>query len=423
MSDDPLSDQSLRAAWEKAGRPADHFDRWLALNFPRRTLREWLDRGEATREWNERLLPQVEELTFGTVRGRELTWTDNDRLADLWANAPETVGDWEITVERSPNAFAQFRLQEKVSFPILEEGGRLLACVVWAKRNLVVQGMRVTVHCGQGLRVHKDCRGRSFGNLVRAVADPFWYPPTTGQYHYIRSQNYGAVNFFRHTSPRVLESSPEREGDVPGIPVTVLQYPARAIARKSAGIRKATPEDLRACVALINRTHDDLDLFRPYTVEELELRLYEGYWGPRQPWVPHIYSWDDYYVVEENGAVIACGGLWDRGRDMRERWRHKETGEERSMSVTALLDFGFAAAHEAALAKLIAFFIGETARLGRDVLLAPLQFLPDVAALIAHHQPREDTRGLGWLMWDDESNKLGHPVVMPERPYTDLAYW
>ena len=87
--------------------------------------------------------------------------------------------------------------------------------------------MRVTVHCGQGLRVHKECRGRSFGNLVRAVAMPFWYPPTTGQYHYIRSQNYGAVNFFRHTSPRVLDSSPEREGDVPGIPVTVLQYPAR----------------------------------------------------------------------------------------------------------------------------------------------------------------------------------------------------
>ena len=108
---------------------------------------------------------------------------------------------------------------------------------------------------------------------------------------------------------------------------------------------------------------------------------------------------------------------------MRERWRHKETGEERSMSVTALLDFGFAEGHEAAMAGLIAHFIGETARLGRDVLLAPLQFLPDVAALLAEYEPREDTRGLGWLMWDAESEKLGRPVVTPERPYTDLAYW
>ena len=93
------------------------------------------------------------------------------------------------------------------------------------------------------------------------------------------------------------------------------------------------------------------------------------------------------------------------------------------MSVTALLDFGFSAGHQAAMARLIEYFIGKTASLGRDVLLAPLQFLPEVASLLEDCGPREDTRGLGWLMWDKESEKLGHPVVMPERPYADLAYW
>jgi hypothetical protein len=333
------------------------------------------------------------------------------------------VGDWQITVRREPNAFAQFRLQENVSVPVIEEHGKLLACVVWAKRNLIVGGQRLTVHCGQGLRVRRDCRGRGFGNLVRAVASAFWYPPTTGQYHYIRAQNFGAVNFFKHTSPRVVDSSPEREGDVPGIPVTVLQLPAKPVSGVGEGIRRALASDIRRCVALINRTHRGQDLYRPYTFESLELRLNEGYWGPRSSWVEHVYGWQDYFVVEEEGEIVACGGLWDRGRDMREEWLNTVTGEQKSIDVTALLDFGFAAGHERAMARLIAYFLGETHRLGRDCLLAPLQQLPEVAALLEEFRPVADTRGLGWLLWDEESERLGRPFVDVKRPHTDLAYW
>jgi hypothetical protein len=255
------------------------------------------------------------------------------------------------------------------------------------------------------------------------VASAFWYPPTTGQYHYIRSQNFGAVNFFKHTSPRVVASSPEREGEVPGIPVTVLQFPAGRVAGVAHGIRRAVPRDIRRCVALINRTHRRQDLFRPYTAESLEVRLDEGYWGPRSSWVDYVYGWQDYFVVEEAGEVVACGGLWDRGRDMREEWLNKVTGERKTIGVTALLDFGFATGHEKAMARLIAYFLGETEGLGRDCLLAPLQQLPRVAALLEEFRPVPDTRGLGWLLWDEESERLGRPFVEIRRPYTDLAYW
>ncbi len=54
-------------------------------------------------DWHERL-------TFGYARGREATEADNDAFSDLMANLPKDVGDWEITTERGPNAFAQFRL-------------------------------------------------------------------------------------------------------------------------------------------------------------------------------------------------------------------------------------------------------------------------------------------------------------------------
>ena len=71
----------------------------------------------------------------------------------------------------------------------------------------------------------------------------------------------------------------------------------------------------------------------------------DGYWGAKMPeeWGrPDVYGWPDYYVLEEQGRVVACAGLWDRGRDMRDRWRHKTGGEEEKVLATAdVLDFGF----------------------------------------------------------------------------------
>ena len=52
----------------------------------------------------------------------------------------------------------------------------------------------------------------------------------------------------------------------------------------------------------------------------------EHFWGERPDFYRGVYGWSDYRVLEENGRITACAGLWDRGRDVRERWRPKETG-------------------------------------------------------------------------------------------------
>ena len=48
-----------------------------------------------------------------------------------------------------------------------------------------------------------------------------------------------------------------------------------------------------------------------------------------------IYGYEAYYLLEDEGEIVACAGLWDRGRDLRERWRHRESGNERVVAVTA----------------------------------------------------------------------------------------
>ena len=121
--------------------------------------------------------------------------------------------------------------------------------------------------------------------------------------------------------------------------------------------------------------------------------------------------------------VVACAGLWDRGRDMREVWTHRATGETKTIETTNVLDFGFAPGREDAMARLLEYLMGRTHALGRGFLVAPLQFLPDVADRLEHRSPVTETRGLAWRLWRPDGPPYEKPPVAPVRPYTDLACW
>jgi N-acetylglutamate synthase-like GNAT family acetyltransferase len=412
-----MSVAELRARARERGWSEDLVDRALAIRVPKDSLQNWLQQPWTTQEFAELRMKWHERMTFGTLRGREATARDNDAMSELWANSPENIGDYEVITERSPDAFAQFRLQDRVSVLVLEEEGKLIACCAFAPHNVLVAGKPMSVHYGQALRVHKDYRRQGYGDQVRSMGWAISVArPTMTQYDYMRSQNFAVVNWWKKYSPDFFEGIPEREGDVPGISVTVQQYPARPFEGDATGIRKATVEDLPRCVELINRTNDGLDLWRPQSVERLSDKLSEGIWGERPPGFPgqmHVYGWDEFYVLEENGSVVACAGLWDRGRDIRDRWRHKESGEEKVIEVTCVLDFGFADERERSMARLIEFLIGVTATLGRDYLTVPLDWLPALAEQLGPLEPVPETRALRWGLREPEITK----------PYTDLVYW
>ena len=217
----------------------------------------------------------------------------------------------------------------------------------------------------------------------------------------------------RKFMPRV-DSVPERQGEVPGIPTEVLQYPAQPATAVIAGVRRARLDDLAQCVELINATHEGRDLFRAYTLPSLLDRLDAGLAEGLRSAIERPYGLDDFYVVERGGKIIACGGLWDRGRDQWERWHHRESNDERVIAVTALLDYGVARGAEDALAALVDHFIGVTHKLGRDFVVAPLDAVPDVVALLESRAPIAETR---YLQWRAETPRLNTPI------HIDLVYW
>jgi ribosomal protein S18 acetylase RimI-like enzyme len=412
--------EQLETAFREKGWPTDLLQRAIELRFPKDMLLRWAREGWANAEFISRRLDWHDRLTRGDLRGREATLQDNEAFQELWANSPEELGEWEVTTERGPNAFAQFLLQEHVTVLVLEQQGSLIATCAFASRIVNVAGTQLPVHYGQALRVHKDHRRRGYGDQVRSLG---WAiggaKPTIAQFDYMRSQNFAVVNWWQKYSPGFFDDVPKREGDVPGISVAVLQYPARGFDGDSSGIRTARRDDISRCVALINRTHRGDDLFRTYTEEFLLERLGAGYSGPHlDRWIgperqQSVYGLNDFYVVEEGGRVVACAGLWDRGRDVRDRWRHIVTGDGKVVETTAVLDIGFVRGHGQALSRLLGFLIGETNRLGRDFLTVPLDRFPRVAAMLGHYEPVPEVRALRWGVAD--------PKIT--RPHTDLVYW
>src|SRR3990172_9572521 len=141
MANDPVegvpAPEALRQAARSRRWPAGLLERALNLRVPRGVVDRWLAQDWADPGYVERRVDWHERFTFGTLRGREATLADNEAFADLWANAPEEIGDWEITNERGPNAFAQFRLQENVVLLVIEEAGQLIASCSFAAHKVV----------------------------------------------------------------------------------------------------------------------------------------------------------------------------------------------------------------------------------------------------------------------------------------------
>jgi hypothetical protein len=413
---DPSSD--LLGAFAAKGWPADLARRAAASRMGADEIGYFLGAEARTADDLARSIDDRERLTTGSLRLREATSDDRQGLVDLFANSPEEIGDWEVTVERGPYSYAQFRLQENVQIQVLEERGVVLAALARSVRNAIVDGQRVTVQISEAARVRSEARGRGYSNFVRRTSPMGkWYVGV--DYLYVRDQNFNAFNWVKTTTGSPGQTI-EPGQQAPGLTATIHCYmPARREA-DTVGIRKVKRGDLPGCVALINQTHRGLDLFRPYSAEFLRRRLDDPCWGAKPDWWTAVYGWDDYYVVEEGGRMVACAGLWDRGRHVREVWCKPKTGEREVLECTALLDFGWAPGREEAMARLVRHLVNVTSELGRSRLMAPFEPWPELLDRLSDLPCVPDRRNVLWRAY--VPGRDGRPLVL-RRSDTDLAYW
>ena len=215
--------------WAERGWPGDLLARARQLHISEEYMQRWF-RWDATLERAQEEVTWAERLQEGSIRFRQLTFADNEAFCELWANSPEQIGDWDVTVERGPDGFASFELQERPVLNGLFDEGVMVACVSFSLRHTIVGGQRISVRFGQAMRVHNAHRGKAYAHWVRSLPWAIGINlPTRVQYDYIRARNMTMEKWNKKFMPEI-GSVPKREDDVPGVPVTVLQIPAAGSA-------------------------------------------------------------------------------------------------------------------------------------------------------------------------------------------------
>lgn len=421
-SDVPPPTPELSAKAIAAGWPTDLLERVLSVRPDLGMIEAWIDYGYPQPDQVERWLAEQLLVRDTALHVRAATWADHELLADLCAHAPEQVGDWTVTVERSPNPFAQYRLQEHGNVLVIEDKRVGLAMSASSVRNTYIQGQRTSVNLMSGWRVRDGFRGLGFSQMLQMGpgSGTSWFGLVS--YWFVRLHNASA-DWITKIETEMSDRPSDISLETTNLTASIVHIPAQRAdgesqGRRSVRSRPARREDLSVCVELINRTHGGLDLFRPYTLDYLGQRLDDPNWGPKPSFYPEIYGWPDYQVIELDGEIVACGGMWDRGRDVREIW----VRDERRVvhDPTALMDFGYAAHHESAMAELIGDMVAQSGELGRAGLLAPLEFLSELQAELADLEYNVDVRELHAMPFTEPDLKV---ELMVQRPYTDLAYW
>lgn len=413
----PEAPAGLVARAAEAGWPDDLIPRAMRLRTPVLVIEQWLDAGFPGPDRLDPFLASREELMFGTLRVRQASWEDGDCVADLFANAAEQVGEWRLTVERSPNPFAQLRLQENSWLQVLEDRGVILGVFASSTRNSLIGGREISLGILSSWRIRDGFRGRGYSNLVRNTPGPCSARFPMISYWYVRAENAVAQSWVSGLIEEWQDRPDEWANRVEGLSATVFHF--HGDGRSDDRVRATGLADLPRCIELVNRSHAGLDFFKPYSLEFLRGRLDDPSWGPKPPFWTPVYEWGDHFVLEEGDRIVACAGLWDQGRHQRERWRQPESGEERVVDHSSLLDFGCAEGREDALAALIHHLAARSRELGRTTLVAPLEFLPAVREALGEALEPE-TRQMQVMPLAMPGVELDYPV---ERPYTDLAYW
>ena len=316
---------------------------------------------------------------------------------------------------RGPDAFAQFRLQRDVQLHVIADGNVLVASCGWARRNVLIAGQRVSVRYGQALRVHQGYRRQGLGDAVRLFSRAMNTAlPSMAQYDIMRSGNFAVVGWWNKHVPGFFDGTPQREGEVPGIPVAVAQIPAAAAARASASVRPARPEDLPACVELLNRTHGGA---RP--VPALHRRVSRG--PPRRGLLGRARALVPLGVrlarllrarvgaagcapARGSGTAAATCASGSAGR----RPARRTPSRARRCSTGAS-----PRAPRRRCSSSSPTSRARTRALGRDFLLLSVDQQPELAKRLEPLEPATETR---YLRWD-----LRQPPIT--RPYTDLRYW
>ena len=287
----------------------------------------------------------VQEGTPPRLIVREATVGDNDSLIALELQSPLRIGDIEETFDRSPDFFACHRVLADHCVVLGEIAGRVAGVMVGMLHTPVIEGRPHPLVYIRQARVHPDFHGRRVAWLL--ANDLFAWAAARGAegpYYLIAPENKPSLSFV------------ERGGGRWPVDVTLSEFD---VSEAPGGRAERVPEArLEEAVALVNTTHAGVDFFEPLSLESLTARLNRD----------GRYSINDFYGIFEGEALVAVGGLWDKGATTEQVHVDRTTGVTARSRGAAVVDWGWASGRRDAFRELLRCLAAEARALGRSTL-------------------------------------------------------
>jgi GNAT superfamily N-acetyltransferase len=222
---------------------------------------------------------------------REATIDDNAELIALQAQCPQgtTV---IVSLINTPDFFARAKVYEDFKVFAVCEGNRIIASAACGVRKAIIGNTVAKVGHEFQAFVDPAYRGRRIaGQLIQAREE------------FVRKRgailSYGLIMEGNKPSMRHIERQGFKRHRTLVMP-SIAVFKEMAIAH-TGNIRHMVPEDVPGIVSLINDTWQEYEFYEPMTTEEFNRLIV------RTP----EYNYDNIFLLEEAGEIMACLGFWD----------------------------------------------------------------------------------------------------------------
>ena len=232
-----------------------------------------------------------------TLEVRDATSEDSSALQALQARCPIGV-NLVVSTVNEPDFFARSKAYKSCKVYVACMGDRIVGSAACALREAVIGGQPVLVGYEFQYFTAPEARRRGVAaHLHQHIEAALRQSGAALSYAVIMEGNLPSLRLF------------EREGFAV---VRTLVMPCLIVFKEMptpevTGIRPASAEDLGAAAEFLNRTWRGFDLREPASAEKLAESI------ERTP----SYTIDDMLILERDGEIMACAGMWDWSRITR----------------------------------------------------------------------------------------------------------
>lgn len=215
---------------------------------------------------------------------------DNSAMLDIEKLCPQGNERYAIGVDKSPNAIARYELYDNWNILVAEEEGVVAGWIGWTIKHNPIQ--RESYVYLVEVMIHPEFRRKGIATKLVMEAEKNAQGSGSGYiYCFIFGPNYASKTLFK-------ELGYSNIGNFKSYALPV--YKRANIAQKFK-IERINRTDVPDAVSLINAYYAKRTHFVPYTPESFESYVNR---------IP-AYGLENFWVVKDDGKIVACAGLWD----------------------------------------------------------------------------------------------------------------